>query len=90
MQSLYKCYMRNGIPSNMCDAVQMQSGARFLARGLESKERPITDEARVSFMAAWGHTPDEQVALESYYDGLVIDYKPDHIENLDQVLSSPF
>ncbi len=90
MQSIYTCYMRNGLSSNMRDAVQMQCGARFLARGLESKQYPITPEARVAFQVAWGLTPDEQVALEQYYDELDIQYEMKHVDNLDQVASSPF
>jgi len=89
MQAMYSCYMRNGLPSNIGDSVQMQCGARFLAIGLASKSAFITDDARVSFMAAWDYTPDEQVVLEEYYNGLTIDYHPVAYENLEDIDNSP-
>jgi len=81
MESFYKCYMRNGIKSNMQDAVHMQSGMRFLAVRMEAKEAPITPDARTSFMMAWGYTPDEQVAMEQYYDQLNIEHTIETIDN---------
>jgi len=90
MQELYKCYMRCGVASKMGEAVHMQSGARMLAKGLASKELPVSDEARVSFMEAWGLTPDEQTALEEYYANYEIEYSVDHLENLEQIHSSPY
>ena len=44
-----------------------QTGAMFLARGMESKSDPITMEARVSFWAAFGVQPHQQVLLEQRY-----------------------
>lgn len=90
MQSFYECYMRNGVMSKMNEAVHMQSGAMFLRKGLEAKRVEVSSDARVSFMEAWGLTPDEQVALEAYYDSLEIKYERTHIENLEQVFSSPY
>jgi hypothetical protein len=34
------------------------------------KLKPILSETRCSFWEAWGVTPDEQVALENYYDSI--------------------
>lgn len=90
MQAMYSAYMRAGVPSNMCEATYLQRGAQFLRVGLEAKILPVSDEARVSFMEAWGMTPDEQTALENYYDNLVITTTQDHIENLQDILSSPY
>lgn len=68
----YRAFRRIGIP---CDRAQgfgdMSSGFEFMARGLEDRSTPITPEARLSFWRAWGITPDQQVALEHHYDGLV-------------------
>lgn len=89
MQEMYKCYMRNGVISKMNEAVHMQCGAMFLRKGMDSKELPVSDEARVSFMEAWDITPDEQYALEEYYMQLNISYGVDQVENLDQIFSSP-
>jgi hypothetical protein len=86
---MYECYMRSGVKSKMAEAVHMQSGAMFLRKGLEAKHQLITDEARVSFMEAWGYTPDEQTALERYYEKLVLTYGVTHLENLEDIQSSP-
>lgn len=91
MESMYRCYMRNGLDtSKMADSVQMQSGMQFLRVRLEAKEAVITPEARVSFMSAWGYTPDEQRALEEYYDNLVIDHTVNPIDNYLLYQPSPF
>jgi len=89
MQSLYQCYMRNGLPSNVNNSVQMQSGMAMLRRKLESVAKPITDASRVSFMQAWNVTPDEQIALERYYDGLILEYRDDTTAHLADIHSSP-
>jgi hypothetical protein len=69
MQSFYQAYMRNGNPqSKMTEAVGMASGLRMMRGELESKCSPITDGARLSVFTAWGITPDEQTALEDYFD----------------------
>ncbi len=90
MQAMYECYMRNGVDSNMDNAVQLQRGAVFLRKGLASKHMPVSDEARVSFMEAWGMTPDEQVALESYYEQHTINWMVNHTDNFLQIESSPY
>lgn len=89
MQAMYECYMRSGVSSKMNEAVHMQSGAMFLRKGLESKHQVISPEARVSFMEAWGYTPDEQTALEEYYNKLQLTYGITHVENLQDIQSSP-
>lgn len=88
-QEFYKWYMRHGVASRTGKSVQMQSGAMFLAQRLESKERAISDEARIDFMEAWGLTPDEQVSLEEYYATLNFEYSKVHIDNYDQVHGAP-
>lgn len=90
MQSMYQCYMRNGVTSNMGNSVQMQTGMRMLAKGLESKTNPVTSDARASFLMAWDYTPEEQIALEKYYDELVIDFSTRVVDNFDELETSPF
>lgn len=89
MQAMYKAYMRQGFKSKMCDSVAMQSGARFLAMGIESKEAPITAKARLDVFTAWGYTPDEQTALEEWYDSLVFDSVPRPVDNLEEIDHAP-
>lgn len=89
-QSFYKWYMRHGVVSNVKNSVQMQSGMMFLAQRLEPVEQPVSDDARVSFMEAWGYTPDEQTALESYYDNLDFVYTKTHVDKFEEIGGSPF
>lgn len=89
MQAMYEAYMRQGFKSKMSDSVAMQSGARFLAMGLESKRAPITTKARVDVFKAWGYTPDEQVAMEEWYDSLVFDSTPRLVDNLEEIDHAP-
>lgn len=89
MQSMYRCFMREGIKSNIADSVAMQSGARMLAVGLQSKVKEVTADSRDSVFAAWGFTPDEQVAIEEWYDHLVFDLVPHAVDNLEEIIPSP-
>lgn len=68
MQSFYKAYVRHGLQSNIGNSVAMASGLRMMRGNMVSRETPVTDCARLSVFSAWGITPDEQIALESYYD----------------------
>lgn len=73
----------------MQNSVQMQSGMRMLAKGLESKAQAVADVTRASFFMAWGYTPDEQVALEKYYDTLVLEHTLDVADNYIVLATSP-
>jgi len=68
-QEMYSAYMRNGKASNMAQAVFMQSGSQMLSKGMDAKFVTVSADTRVSFMAAFGLTPDEQEAMEEYYRG---------------------
>jgi len=74
MQEFYKMYMRNGLPSHMSDAVYMECGARFLARGLASKNAPVRDETRASFYSAFDLDYTEQKALETKFRNTTIKF----------------
>lgn len=70
VQEAYAAMMRLGIPSKISDATYMECGARILARGLDAKYQPVTDEARYSFWVGTGILPSEQLGLEDYYTGI--------------------
>lgn len=89
MQAMYKAYIRQGFKSRMGDSVAMQSGARLLAMGIESKEAVITAKARLDVFTAWGYTPDEQTALEAWYDALVFESIPRLVDTLEEIDHSP-
>jgi len=50
-------------------------GADFLARGMCSRVRDVSESARVSFFMAFGVTPDEQEKMEAYYRGITMSFK---------------
>jgi hypothetical protein len=81
MQNFYKAYIRNGIDDKgrIANAVQSQSGMRMLARGIADRCEYISSKARYDVYLAWGITPDEQVAMEEYYDSWSFDYAPSDI-----------
>lgn len=56
---------------------KLETGMDYLARGLVGKRRPPTAAARVSFFSAFGITPDEQEALEQFYDAITPVYSGD-------------
>lgn len=90
MQSFYECYMRHGIQSRMSYSVALESGARINSRGMDSKWSPVSAQARLDCFVAWGYTPDEQLALENYYDGLRLDLSvPRAVDNLLVIPPSP-
>jgi len=82
-QSFYQMFVRNGVTSYRKSKGNKKvslSGDELLPWfmrevGLKgnAKSRPITDESRASFWAAFGVTPCEQLCLEEYYDKFTID-----------------
>lgn len=88
-QEMYVMYMRNGLASNVDKHPAMASGARLLARGLAAEVSVVTDMARVTFFEAWGVTPDEQLAIESYYKNLVLTHSVRAIESFCEYTSAP-
>lgn len=72
MQELYMAYIRNGVRGKVANAVGMDTGASFLARGMDSIYSPVTSESRVSFYLAFNVTPDEQIAIERLYQQWVL------------------
>lgn len=60
--------------SKIMESATMQSGFQMLARRMEGGIAPIHPDTRVSFMAAFDLTPDEQRAYESLFKNYSIDY----------------
>lgn len=81
MQSFYNAYVREGIDDEgrIENAVQSQSGMRMLARGLKERDMVVSDASRFDVYVAWGITPDEQRAMEQYFDKWRFDYAPTDI-----------
>jgi len=76
MQSFYNAYLRSGGNNggNLHNDNRMLCGTRFLAAGLKSINRDIVARSRDEVFCAWGITPDEQVAMEEYFDNYGITY----------------
>jgi len=88
-QELYTMYMRNGVPSNIARHPAMATGARMMAKGLESKRSVVSVSARVTFFEAWGITPDEQVAMEDVYRQQVLPYVVRAVDSVADLTSAP-
>jgi hypothetical protein len=74
-QSFYQALMRGSKQKALSDPT-METGMARLAVGLASEARPITPLARYSYWAAFGCTPDEQVALEGVLDRTTLAFRP--------------
>lgn len=88
-QEMYSAFMRSGKPSKMAEANFMQGGRMMMARGMDSKARPVTADARVSFFEAFGITPDEQTAMEEYYRGWRISHQVVSVASVADVDQGP-
>lgn len=66
MQEFYKALQRHGTVSSKHQTMT-ESGFARLASGLASREREVTNAARVSFWRAFGILPMHQHVLESEY-----------------------
>lgn len=89
-QAMYSAYCRAGKPGNVLNSLQMQSGFLMLSRGMESKRRPVSETARFSFFLAYDVTPDEQLALEQYYDELDLTcFNSEWVDSLSDIYAAP-
>lgn len=71
LQSFYRAFLRNGKVAGKKFKQHVFRNSGVLERGFDGSQ-VITDEARASFHAAFGITPDYQIALEHYYDRMEI------------------
>jgi hypothetical protein len=67
MQQYYETFGRGSCAGTMRDQRILESGFLRLAHGLQAKQLPISDDARVSFWRAFGFTPSEQLAWEDTF-----------------------
>lgn len=80
-QSFYEMYVRSGEKRAIPDNLLSWNMQQHLKNGVLRVSRVVKPEARASFYYAFGVTPDEQLELERYYDGMFIssslgDYSP--------------
>lgn len=73
IQNFATAMRRNGV---RCTQRYMRGAFRQSGRVYQAdfdyRTEPITDRARVDFYSAWGITPDQQIAMEKYYDRYVM------------------
>lgn len=73
-QEYYKCLIRNGQEKGKIHtSKEFASGFYQLSKLSSRKERAVCAATRYSFYLAFGYTPDEQVAIESYFAGHTIE-----------------
>jgi len=89
MQSFYMAYTRNGCsPGKLTSHPLIREKYQSFGRAEEKVlQREITPTARLHVFIAWGITPDEQVALESYYDSWTYFPEPGDIETVNPFLN---
>jgi hypothetical protein len=74
--SFYRCLLRHGegVKNKVATSVQMDhSGMRMMTKGLNRTCTTILPLTRDSCYAAWGLTPDQQIAMEHVYDNYTLD-----------------
>lgn len=71
LQSFYRAFLRSGKVASRRFKQHIFRNTGVLERAFEGNSI-ITDDARASFYAAFGVTPDYQLALEHYYDNMSI------------------
>jgi hypothetical protein len=71
LQSFYGAFLRSGKTACAKFKRHIFKNSGVLERGYEGVN-DVSDEARASFYAAFGITPDYQIALEHYYDRMEI------------------
>lgn len=91
MQNFYQCYQRIGCMrmSKFTDDATFATGMKLMSRGMNEQYAVPTPWVRVQFYEAWGILPDEQVALEHYYDSYEFtDELSDNIDNASLIFQS--
>lgn len=75
LQNFYRRYIQlgEGVTNNVSKELSRNSGMYMLGQGMDRKFSKPTAEARLSVFIAWGITPDQQVALEDYFDNYTIE-----------------
>ncbi len=75
LQNFYRTYQKYGQKGQVGNnALHVQSwGVRQLGLGMKRDFGPVSPETRASFYWAFGVTPDEQLLMEDFYDGVRLD-----------------
>jgi hypothetical protein len=70
----YSMLLRHGTVGKVLDSPWMDGGFKRMAAGLDRQHVAITPEARLSFWRAFGLLPDVQVAMESSFDVMKLNF----------------
>jgi len=93
LQDFYSTYQRIGCmrSSNMMDDPTFATGMKLMSKGMTEHYREPDAWTRVQVFEAWGVTPDEQVAIESYFASYELDDSiKDEIVNDNPLLDGCF
>lgn len=74
VQQSFYCAMRRGAGDGKLDDPTMETGFARMARGMSREVQAITAESRLSYWLAFGVSPDEQVALEKWFERRHLEY----------------
>ncbi len=74
MQAFYGAFKRRGLSAQQSFIDAIVKDTSYVERSFRSEctTVPVSPETRASFARAFGITPDRQVALENYYDSVVV------------------
>jgi len=90
MQNFYQCYQRIGCMrlSKFTDDPTFATGMKLMSRGMNEMYSTPSAWTRVQVFEAWGITPDEQEALEQYYN--TFEFEESMVEDItnDNILLS--
>lgn len=78
-QDFYRSLGRGAGTTELRGDLTQETGFARLARGMDRGYRVVTPYARYSYWLAFGVTPDEQEALEGYYGGVELSWKPPRV-----------
>lgn len=78
MQNFYRRLQQlgNGRETAVSQHLARISGMHMMGIGIDRQFSPPTAMARLNVFKAWGITPDQQVALEEYYDSYTVEHGP--------------
>lgn len=90
LQSYYLSYIRNGKGGKILASECIEGGFSMLSRGMNRKAHRVEDTTRFSFWLAFGVCPDEQIAIEEYYDKILVSPDESRFEhNIPALLPIP-
>jgi len=91
LQSFYNCLIRNSQGYKPFIQEQLSNagseGILWWSQYGNRTYTSVTDIARHSYYQATGIKPDEQIALENYYDDFVLTYIPTKFEHYNEILN---